>query len=144
MREYVLDASVAAKWFLRIGEPLVTEARSLLDSFGSLEISFLVPDFFAVEMANVLWKAARWGRISAAEANEALEAITTLQMEIYDSSELLPLAFQIATKSGQTVDDSLYVALAARTSRELITADERLVNVLGTRYPVRWLGAFSA
>jgi predicted nucleic acid-binding protein len=25
---------------------------------------------------------------------------------------------------------------------DLLTADERLVNALGSRFPIRWLGAF--
>jgi len=37
--------------------------------------------------------------------------------------------------------DSLYLALAVASSAPLITADERLVNAMGSRFPVRWLGA---
>jgi predicted nucleic acid-binding protein len=50
-------------------------------------------------------------------------------------------AVKIAVDFGRTVYDSTYVALAVATGSHLITADERLVNALGSRFPVRWLGA---
>ena len=34
--------------------------------------------------------------------------------------------------------------VCAELQPELITADEPLVNALGSRFPVRWLGAFNA
>ena len=58
------------------------------------------------------------------------------------SGFLLPEAFKIATDFDEPFYDSIYVAMAAATGKELITADERLVNALGSRFPVRWLGAF--
>jgi len=36
--------------------------------------------------------------------------------------------------------DLTIVALAEEAGCEMITADERLVNALGSRFPVRWLG----
>ncbi len=38
----------------------------------------------------------------------------------------------------------LYVALAVQSETQLITADERLVNAMSSRLPVKWLGVFSA
>jgi predicted nucleic acid-binding protein len=35
----------------------------------------------------------------------------------------------------------LYVALALSRKLVFVTADERLVNALGTFFPVKWLGA---
>jgi predicted nucleic acid-binding protein len=58
------------------------------------------------------------------------------------SRAFLQEAFKIASGFNRTIYDSTYVAMAAATGRELITADERLVNALGSRFPVRWLGAF--
>ena len=58
------------------------------------------------------------------------------------SRAFLPEAFKIACDFDRTIYDSTYVAMAASTGRYLITADERLVNALGSRFPVRWLGAF--
>jgi predicted nucleic acid-binding protein len=55
---------------------------------------------------------------------------------------LLGQALQIAEACDGSFCDSLYVALAVTTKTELITAGERLVNALGTRFPVRWLGVF--
>ena len=51
-------------------------------------------------------------------------------------------ALQIAVVCDRSFYDSLYVALALSTGTELITADERLVSALGSRFPVRWLGVF--
>jgi len=54
---------------------------------------------------------------------------------------LLPEALKIAFANDRGVYDCLYVALAAESRAELITADERLANALAARFPVKWLGA---
>ena len=75
-------------------------------------------------------------------------AVASLQMyrfaavEIVPASGLLLPAWSIAVANERSFYDSLYVALAVTAKTELITADERLVNALGSRFPVRWLGAF--
>jgi predicted nucleic acid-binding protein len=58
------------------------------------------------------------------------------------SRAVLPEALMIAVDFGRTVYDSTYVAVAVATGSELLTADERLVNALGSRFPVRWLGVY--
>lgn len=50
------------------------------------------------------------------------------------------LAMAIAFQ--RPVYDCLYVALAVLSRAPMITADERLVHALGSRYPVRWLGSW--
>jgi predicted nucleic acid-binding protein len=55
---------------------------------------------------------------------------------------LLIQAFQIAVDYDRSFYDSLYVALALTAKTQLITADERLVKALGSRFPIRWLGTF--
>ena len=60
MRGYVLDASVAAKWVLD-AEPYEEQADRSLMRIAQERFTFTAPDFFWLEIANVLWKAARRG-----------------------------------------------------------------------------------
>jgi predicted nucleic acid-binding protein len=56
----VIDASVAAKWFLPAsGETLTTEALGMLESYAEGRLRLLAPDLFWPEFGNILWKAAR-------------------------------------------------------------------------------------
>ncbi len=142
MTPVVLDASVAAKWFLRPEEePLSSEASALLQSYGAGEIRLIVPDLFWAETGNLLWKAVRHGRCAREQAEYALESLRELNLSTTPSVELFELAFTIALDSGRTVYDSLYVALAVQSKGQFVTADERLANALAARFPVKWLGA---
>jgi len=138
----VVDASVAAKWFLpENGETLVDQAAALLDRYDRNKIQFVVPDLFYVEIASAIWKAVRVGRVSRAFGDRALVLLTEREFATVPSLKLLDGAFQIAADYGRTVYDSLYVALAVQIESQLITADERLANALASRFPVKWLGA---
>jgi predicted nucleic acid-binding protein len=138
----VVDASVAAKWFLpEDREALVSEALALLDEYDREEVRFVVPDLFYVETASAIWKAVRVGRVSRAFGDQALVLLTQRKFPTVPSLKLLDSAFQIATAFERTVYDSLYVALAVQAKAQLITADERLANSLAARFPVKWLGA---
>jgi predicted nucleic acid-binding protein len=139
---FVLDASVAVKWFLPAkDETLAEEALGLLDQYVREEIDLLVPDLFWVECASVAWKAVRVGRLPLASANDALTALIEYDFPTVPSPSLLSTAFQIATTFRRTIYDSIYVALALKSKAQLVTADERLVNSLAAHFPVRWLGA---
>jgi predicted nucleic acid-binding protein len=139
----VLDASVAAKWALPARhEQLRPQAFDLLDRYLNKEIEFLVPDVFWTEIAHVLWKAVRQRRQSRADAHDALAEIIARNFFTVASIELLPEALSISLSFDQAVYDCLYIALARRTSMQLITADERLANAMAARFPVKWLGAF--
>ena len=142
MSPVVVDASVAAKWFLpERGEALVDQALALLDAYVKEEVRFVVPDLFYVETASALWKAVRLGRVLRAFGDQAIVLLTQRMFQTVPSLKLLDKAFQIATDRGRTVDDCLYVALAVQADAQLITADERLANSLAAHFPVKWLGA---
>ncbi len=106
---------------------------------GAVEI--VVPDLFWLEIGNVLWKAARRGMLTHTLAQRALEVMINRGFPTLPSRAVLSEALMIAVDFGRTVYDSTYVALAVATGCQLLTADERLVNALGSRFPVRWLGA---
>ena len=142
MSAYILDASVAAKWFLPPDdETFVEESLDLLNGYSRGTVRLTVPDLFWPEFGNILWKAARVGRISIEAAEEALVVLTEKPFPTLPSLPLLDDAFAIATRFQCTVYDSLYVALAVVSGKPLITADERLANSLAAHFPMRWLGS---
>ena len=139
---YVLDASVAAKWFLSPKyEPLTDEALELFRKYMRGEVRFVVPDLFWAELASAFWKAVRIGRFPKASAQEALGDLAKRDLPVVSSATLLDRAFQIAFAFDRSVYDSLYVALAVHSQSQLVTADEPLANALAAHFPVRWLGA---
>jgi predicted nucleic acid-binding protein len=139
----VVDANVAAKWFLPSrSEPLADEAFHLLRRYMNGEVRILVPDLFWAEVANVLWKSVRLGRCTESVARAALESLRDRNLTTMPSLALIEKAFEIATTFGRTVYDGLYVALAVVSRAQLVTADEKLANALAARFPVKWLGAF--
>jgi len=138
----VLDASVAAKWFLPArNEPFASEARHLFRRFSAEEVEFLVPDVFWAEIGNILCKAIRQGRCTKSTAQAAFGFLVDLELPAVPSLDLLELGFEIALTFRRSVYDGLYVSLAVSSQATLVTADERLVNALAAHFPVRWLGA---
>jgi predicted nucleic acid-binding protein len=139
----VVDASVAAKWFLpAAGETLTQQALQLLTRYAAGELRFLVPDLFWAEFANIMWKAVRQRRWPQASAEVAVRAMRDRNFPSVSSLTLLEDAFAIASTFDRTVYDGIYVALALTSKTELITADERLANALAAHLPVKWLGSF--
>jgi predicted nucleic acid-binding protein len=69
MRRYVVDASVAVKWF--VPEIHSAEALRLL----SLYCELLAPDLLPSEFGNILWKKTRRGEIRVPEAVETFHAL---------------------------------------------------------------------
>jgi len=143
VKTFVMDASVGAKWATpQIIEPLATQAHRFLRAYVEGTIQVVVPDLFWLEIGSFLWKAAKRGAITKLLAQRALEAMLNRDFPTVSSRPFLPEAFKIACDFDRTIYDSTYVAMAAATGRYLITADERLVSTLGTRFPIRWLGVF--
>jgi predicted nucleic acid-binding protein len=142
MSVLVVDASVAAKWFLPAnGETLVNEAFHLLHQYAAGEIRFIVPDLFWAELGNLFWKALRQERWTQVSAEAALRALQERKLPTISSAVLLDLAFRLAIAFDRTVYDGLYIALAVHSKAQLVTADERLANAVAAELPVKWLGA---
>ena len=140
-KRVVLDACVAVKWYLpRENEALVDEAFKLLSRHKERVITFAAPDLFWAEFGNVIWKALRQERIGERVARVALDDIRAWDIEVFRTEDLLDNALTIAIANERSFYDALYVALAQELRCDMITADEKLVNALGSRFPVRWLG----
>jgi predicted nucleic acid-binding protein len=140
--KFVVDASVGAKWATpELIEPLAGRANEFLRQYVTGSVRILVPDLFWLEIGSVLWKAVRRGIITPDLAQLGISAMTARGIPTLPTQPVMSEALKIAVDYGRTVYDSAYVALAVATGSQLLTADERLVNALGSRFPVRWLGA---
>jgi predicted nucleic acid-binding protein len=109
-------------------EPLCTEAARLQSPSHQLH----APSFFEIELANVLWKKVRQGLLDRAQADIFLSQWPGLPLTRHADAALLAAAFDIANRTGRTVYDCMYVALAVRLGGKMVTADERLVNSLAS------------
>lgn len=136
MKKFVVDASVAVKWF--VPEVHSLAAARLLDPQAYL----LAPDRIGPEVGNTLWKKVRREEISLEEAREILTSLERLEVDVHPSAVLLPAALEIANALDRSVYDSLYLALAAAQSCSLVTADRKFhlaVSETALANHIRWV-----
>ncbi len=125
---YVLDASVAAKWFTRHSEPDRQKAVALRALHQSGQTTLVVPEFALLEILNAI----RYSdRAEEADATEALELLAKLRIEVVSLDwDLLRKATAIAWAYRVALYDAAYVALAERVGFPLLTADDVMVKKL--------------
>lgn len=124
MKVVVVDASIAAKWFLP--EPDAPAALRLLDERYHL----VAPDLIRPEVGNIAWKLHARGVLDTEEALDLIAHFLSMPLEIYDSAFLLTPALEIAVATQRPVYDSLYLALAVELGGMVVTADARWVRAL--------------
>jgi predicted nucleic acid-binding protein len=116
----LVDASVAAKWFFN--EPHAENALALLAD----EYELHAPDIINIELCNVLCKRIRRRDMDVAAAAAAKAEFQQLPVETHDSQKLLPVAYDIAVLTGQSVYDALYLALAVEMNCSVVTGDRKM------------------
>jgi predicted nucleic acid-binding protein len=123
---YVLDASVAAKWFTRHSEADRERAIALRDLHRSGRCRLVIPEFALLEVLN----AVRYSpRADEEDTAVALAVLRDLQLEIERlDSDLLRKAVATGWAYGVALHDALYVALAERLGFPLVTSDHRLLR----------------
>ena len=133
MTVYVVDSSVTIKWY--VPEHHNAEAQRLRAGGFALH----APDFLDVEMAAILWKKLRRGDLARPDADDILNDLAGLTtITRHPTGSLIVPAFDLADRSGRTVYDCLYLALAVQLGGVMVTADEKLVNSLaGTFWAAR-------
>ena len=120
----IVDASVALFWNIASqSTPLTEEAAAEIQRSGGV-----VPFHFQLEMCNALWVLERRGKLSASDANETIDNIAMLDLEVDElamhkiGETVLPLARLYRL----TLYDAAYLELALRTDLPLATRDEAL------------------
>jgi predicted nucleic acid-binding protein len=126
--KYVLDSSVALKSVL----PETDSARAILliADFKNGIHELLAPDVFPIEIGHALTKAERQRRIAAPAGWRLWQSIMADCPDLHPSLPLMQRAFDLSSNLRIGLYDCLYIAVAEQQQCSLVTADERLINVL--------------
>ena len=115
----IVDASVAVKWY--VDEPFSHEAAALLS-----RADLAAPSLIFAEVGNALWKRVRRGASSLEQSRAALNELQHTFAMVEPIETLLWQAMDIAIRLNHPIYDCFYVALAARQSAPIATADGRM------------------
>ncbi len=123
---YVLDASVAVRWFILERESDREAAFTLRWRHVEGRTRMIVPELFLLEVPNAI-KASK--RASEDELSEVITALHDMDLQIERHSwDVLRKTNAIAWAYNLTWYDGLYVALAEVLGFPLVTADEALMR----------------
>lgn len=137
----VVDASVSLKWVL--AEEHAVQAQALLAQCHREGLRIAVPPHLLSEVGNALYQRLRRRHLTSEEAVEAYTTFLQLPLDVLRPAQLYEQSFSFAqTYQLPSVYDSLYVVLAHQLGTTLWTADQRLLNTVGSRVP--WVQSIAA
>jgi len=135
---YVIDASVAVKWF--VPEPHSGEAASLLDP----RLTLHAPDLLFAEVSNALWQKTRRRELRPGEARLVLRGLASVPLVVTPIRQLAAGALDLALEAGCTVYDAVYLALAIHHDCRLVTADQRFGRIIRPKALARHISLLPA
>jgi predicted nucleic acid-binding protein len=118
----VVDTNVVA-YYLLATEPFVEEARS----FWHRPLDLAAPTLWEAELSNVLWMAARTGLIDKPVALRRLVLAARLGIRSVPTRRLWRGALARALNSNVAAYDTLFIELAVREHKPLVTFDAKLL-----------------
>ncbi len=139
----ILDASVAAKWFLP-DESLVAQAHLVRIAMLERQVILAAPTVLWPEVAHALVRAVRRERLDQETAqvmsDDFLDVRPLVTEEEVDPRE----AVRVALTTGVSAYDAQYLHLGARLDSKVLTADRRMFE-RGRKhgFELVWLGDVS-
>ena len=129
IESYVIDASVAVKWF--VNESDSEAARRIKDSYVAGKVEIMAPNLIYYEVLNAL-RFHPVARLSPDELRSILSSLKNLQFTNEPSDDIWFRSFNFSSQEGTSIYDSIYLALASRQGK-FITADSKLLEKLSDR-----------
>jgi predicted nucleic acid-binding protein len=142
MTSLVVDSSVTIRWFIKEMD-YQSQALDVFSRILANEFQLFAPDLIYAEIGNIVWKLRRFQNLKPENAQKAIESFSAVNMTVISNGALLKDAYTIAIQYNRSVYDCLYIALAQREKCSFVTADEKLVNAVGSQLPVIWLAKWS-
>jgi predicted nucleic acid-binding protein len=122
--DFIVDASVAVKWFVAETDSLVA------DELSASRHRLFAPRLIMTEVANVLGRKAIAGLMSVAEACDQLRSLPYYLDDVLSADELIEPALENACVLGHPIYDLIYLEAARRLDAQLVTADRRFIAKL--------------
>ncbi len=134
---FVVDASVIAKWILP-GEPDQEIADQIKRDHVAGRSRLCAPSLLIQEVTNSIWKAVKLKRLSLNDGQEALEALSDMQLDLRETnwteaSQILKIAITL----NLTAYDAQYILLSEKLKATLITADQKLFEAAKGKHQVQ-------
>ena len=125
VKSFVIDTSVVIKWIIE------EEGSDKADLLRGMDMA--APALLRIEAGNVLRTIAARSDIAAGQALDLFLFLQTAPVTIVDPDEALERrALELALELQHPVYDCVYLALAERMGRQLITADRRFLRNLSS------------
>lgn len=125
MKKYVIDTSVAVKWFSMF-EKDTDNALRLRQQMLEGECSITVPDLLIYELANALRHNPNFAK---RDVKSALDSLFNMSLEIKKPDvSIINLAVDIALEFDVTVYDAYFMALSRFEKAPFVTADYRFID----------------
>ncbi len=127
MSDFIVDASVAVKWFVAETDSLVA------DELSAGNYRLFAPRLILREVANALGRKAMAGLMSAKEACVYLRSLPQYFDDVLAVDEFIEPALENACAIRHPIYDLIYLEAARRLDAQLITADQRFTaKIAGT------------
>lgn len=123
MNELVLDASVVLKWFAGEAETGLPQARTVRGQYEAGGLLVVVPSLMFLEVVNIAGRRWLWDEAQLLELAGALDDLG------FDIAEPELRSVAAWTARGLSAYDSAYVALAEERGLQLLTDDQKVLDV---------------
>lgn len=140
----VVDASVAAKWYLN-DEEAADKALLLVRRFMQGHTEIRAPDQIRYEVPAAIARASMGSspRVELEIGRQGIEAFLSRGISTINSDDLIISAYSLLHQYGCSFYYPLYLALSQRISVALLTADQRFYRTV-QRYPsIVWIGDYN-
>jgi predicted nucleic acid-binding protein len=127
--DFIVDASVAVKWFVAETDSLVA------DELSASRHRIFAPGLIMTEVANASGRKAIAGLMSAVEARGYLRSLPYYLDDVFTVDEFIEPALENACALRHPIYDLIYLEAARRLDAQLVTADRRFTaKIAGTDF----------
>lgn len=134
IKKYIVDASIALKWYYRKNEKDLEEAEKLYSFLWSEKEMLMAPELIVYEILNALRSKTD---IAPEDVSLIISSIFQVLLLLDTEKEFLENVFNNSRELNISYYDSIYVTFSEKYNAPLVTADKKLYKACqGTRFKI--------